>query len=455
MPTPESMPRLDADSLYQFLQAVPATNHYVLAISGGLDSCVLLHLFSELLPRLNASAEVVYVDHGLQPESVDWQRFCAEQAAHYGLAFHAHRIAATPPGGESTENWARTERYKLLAGHIAKKSLLLTAHHLDDQVETFFLQALRGAGLKGMSAMPIIRKLGEGWLARPLLSITRQQLVNYARANHLEHVEDKSNQDDRFDRNYLRNEVLPALEQRWPAYRKTLSRLMGHIAEASESLEAQAQEDLTSVLDAQQQALNLDKLLLLTMARQKNLILYWARKRQLATPGSAHLQRILSDVVNSAVDASPCVNWGDVECRRYRRHIYLDTSMPEHNPESIITWNVRNDIDIQGGRLSATASRGHGIAQHYLLDGDVSVRFRQGGERICPAPAKQNKTLKQLYQEKGVIPWQRDRVPLIFIDNQLAVVPGVCVASEFMATGEEASFIITWTGLSNAGEACE
>ncbi len=452
---PESMPRLDAESLYQFLQASPEASHYVLAFSGGLDSCVLLHLFSELLPRLNASTEVVYIDHGLQPEGVDWQRFCAKQAVHYGLAFHAHRISSAPRNGESTENWARTERYKLLTGHLEQASLLLTAHHLDDQVETFFIQALRGAGLKGMSAMPTIRKLGAGWHARPLLSITRQQLVDYARANQLEHVEDKSNRDDRYDRNYLRHEVLPRLEQRWPAYRKTLSRLIGHIAEASDGLEAQAREDLACVLDEQEQGLHLDKLLLLTAPRQKNLILCWARKRQLAIPGNAHLQRILSDVVTSAEDATPCVNWADVECRRYRRHIYLDRALPEHNPKIIITWNISNDIDIQGGRLSVTASRGDGIAQHYLRDGNVSVRFRQGGERIRPAPAKQHKTLKQLFQEKGVMPWRRERVPLVYIENQLAAVPGICVASEFMAKGKEASFIIRWTGLSINGDACE
>lgn len=447
------MQRLDKDSLYTYLRECPTTQVYVLAISGGLDSSVLLHLFHENLSRLPQQVQAIYVDHGLQSESNEWQVFCARQAKKYDIAFHACQIGTGPTKADSVENWARTERYKILTSRMQENDILFTAHHLDDQVETFFLQALRGTGARGLAAMSPLRQLANGYHARPLLSFSRQQLQEYARKNQLEWIEDPSNADSMFDRNYLRQTVMPLVETRWPGYRKTIARLAEHQAEIRDVLEDVAEQDLTYLLDDEEKCLQLERMKTLSFARQKNVIRYWARRQQLSTPNSVHLQQIFSDVVNAADDATPCVNWADVECRRYRDGLYLQKKMLPHDSGTVMSWDMSRHIEINGETLSAVTTRGKGLAKDSLLNKRVSIRFRQGGERICPAPGRQHKTLKQIYQESGVLPWCRDRIPLIYLDDELAAVPGICVAGQYSAAGNAVAVSLQWSGLQKCREA--
>lgn len=444
---PLSLQRLDKDFLYAYLHDCSTTGGFVLAISGGLDSMVLLHLFSENLHRLQNRVEAVYVDHGLQAISRNWSDFCATQAQRLGIPFYSCGIDSTPGRNDSIENWARTRRYQLLTARLQDNDILFTAHHLDDQVETFFLQALRGTGTRGLAGMSSIRRIANGYHARPLLSFSRKELEAYAKDNNLEWVEDPSNTDNSHDRNYLRNVIMPLVASRWPAYRKTISRLIEHQSETRDLLQELAEEDLNSMLDDVRQGLDLEKLKLLSVARQKNLILQWARQQQLATPNMAHLLQICSDVVNSAVDASPCVNWADVECRRYRNRLYMNKTMVEHDADAVLEWDINHDLEINGETLSAILTRGKGISKQHMHNRTVSIRFRQGGERLCPAPGKQTKTLKQICQENGILPWCRERIPLVYLDDDLAAVAGVCVADQFSAGAEEAAIDLHWSGL--------
>lgn len=441
------MQRLDKDCLYAYLCDCPAMQGFVLAISGGLDSMVLLHLFSQNLSRLQKRIEAVYVDHRLQAVSRDWRDFCANQAQQLGIPFYSCEIDSAPGSNDSIEDWARTGRYQLLTARLKNNDILFTAHHLDDQVETFFLQAFRGTGTRGLAAMLSLRRIAAGYHARPLLPFSRKELEAYARDNNLEWIVDPSNVDNSYDRNYLRNEIMPLVESHWPAYRKTIARLIEHQAETRDLLEELAEDDLKSMLDDMGHGLDLEKLKALSLARQKNVILQWARQQQLATPNMAHLLQILSDVVNSAVDASPCVNWADVECRRYRNRLYLNKTMVEHDPDAVLQWDISHDLEINGETLSAIATTGEGIATEHLHDRSVSIRFRQGGERLCPAPGKQTKTLKQICQESGILPWCRERIPLIYLDDDLAAVAGVCVAEQYSAGSEQAAIALHWSGL--------
>lgn len=444
---PLFMQCLDKDCLYTYLRDCPATQGFVLAISGGLDSMVLLHLFSQNLSRLQNRIEAVYVDHGLQAVSRDWRDFCANTAQQLGIPFESFEIDSAPDRNDSIENWARTRRYQILTLRLKDNDILFTAHHLDDQVETFFLKAFRGTGTRGLAAMSSLRRIEAGYHARPLLPFSRKDLEAYARDNNLEWIQDPSNADNSFDRNFLRNEIMPLVESHWPAYRKTIARLIEHQAETRDLLEELAEGDLKSMLDDMGQGLDMEQLKALSLARQKNVILQWARRQQLATPNMTHLKKILSDVVNSAIDASPCVNWADVECRRYRNRLYLNRTMTAHDPDAVLQWDISHDLEINGETLSAIATTGEGIATEHLHDKSVSIRFRQGGERLCPAPGKQTKTLKQIFQENGILPWCRERIPLIYLDDDLAAVAGVCVADQFAAGTEQASISLHWSGL--------
>lgn len=211
--------------LSQLLIAHPQICRLIVGYSGGLDSHVLLHGLAMHRPYwLTQKLEAIYVDHGLQTASAVWGEHCAEVCRDLNMPFRVLKIDARPVPGESPEAAARRARYAALAAELGFDSALLTAHHRDDQAETLLLQLLRGAGPYGLAAMPAVSRLGQGRLLRPFLEVDRAELLAYAGKHGLRWIEDASNTDTGFDRNYLRHRVLPLLRERWPAVNRTLSR---------------------------------------------------------------------------------------------------------------------------------------------------------------------------------------------------------------------------------------
>ncbi len=434
----------------RILNAFPHAKKIWIACSGGMDSSVLLHLVYQNKNKIKQKINVVYVNHGLQENSIEWGKFCKIKSEKYGLDFRQLDIKENIPDGVSIEAWARELRYALIAELIEEDDFLFTGHHQDDQVETFFLQALRGGGPKGLASMPICKSFAGGIHARPLLEVNRSQLLSYANENNLNWREDASNADEKYDRNYLRKDILPEIEHRWPAYRETIQRLIRHQQDCALLLQEIGLEDLKLALNEDTASLQLDALKMLSIHRQKNLIFTWLKELQLASPTSRHIDHIFSDLINTENENMPCVNWKDVEIRRYRRMLYASKVISKDNVKNEYNWDITKPLRIMDEVLIAKSNVGLGLSKEKIKDSCIVIKYRQGGEKIRPHNKSHSISVKQLFQESGVLPWVRDRYPLIYIDNELALIPGLCVDKNYSANNQESSFQIEWSGYEKA-----
>lgn len=437
-------------SFSSLLKSFPQTEKIWIAYSGGMDSSVLLHLVHENISSIEQSLEVVYVNHGLHEKSNEWAEFCRRQCKDYGVTFTQLDIKEALPKGCSIEAWAREQRYSLLAEIMNDNDLLLTAHHQDDQVETFFIQALRGGGPRGLASMPLYKKTMKGIHVRPLLEFRHSELATYAKEHELSWHDDPSNAETRYDRNYLRHKVLSIVEQRWPAYRETISRLVSHQQDYKVLLDEIGREDLSRVLSADTFNLQVDQLRKLSVERQKNILFTWIQERQLEPPGSKHIKKIISDLITADNDNAPCVNWKDVELRRYRNGLYASKRLVMPIENNKYEWNILETLIIEDEVLMASSESGTGVSKDKVKNKKVIVQYRQGGEKLKPHNKTHSKTVKQLFQERGVLPWLRDRFPLIYVDEELAVIPGLCIDKKYAADKDEPSWKIEWSGYNKA-----
>lgn len=434
-----------ASNLLKVLEGLPPCRRVWVAYSGGLDSHVLLHAAVAVRARLG-TVLAVHVDHGLNPASMLWSAHCAEVCGALEVPIRVLRVGARAAPGESPEAAARAARYRAFHEVIEEGDCLLTAQHQDDQAETFLLQLLRGAGPRGAAGMPRIAPFGQGWIVRPLLSFPRAALRAYAERHGLHWVDDPSNFDTGFDRNFLRHEILPRLAQRWPAAARTLSRAAEHNAEAFKVLESVAQDDLCQVRGGRPGTASVAALRALDGARCRNVLRLWLRERKLPIPSQAQLAHIVRDVLTAAEDAMPCVHWPGAEVRRYRDLLYAMPPRRPHAPDTVLNWDIQHPLELPGGngRLIAHETVGAGLRADIVRASRVTVRFRRGGERCRPAGRGQTHALKKLLQEAGVPPWERDRIPLIYADDHLAAVVELWVCEPYQAGAEEQGLRIEW-----------
>ena len=436
--------KFSPDTLYQQLRlhSAPA---YRVAYSGGLDSHVLLHALVCLRERLDADIGAVHVNHTLQADADSWEEHCRKVCTDLEVSYESLRVDARAAAGESPEAAARDARYAALAAWLPAGEYLLTAQHQDDQAETLLLQLLRGSGVTGLAAMPVRGELGHGQLLRPLLGVTRRQLQAYAEANGLSWLEDPSNRDMAFDRNFLRARILPLLRERWPSVTALLGRSATHCAEASKLLSQLGEQDLADTRAEQHDRLSLTRLIKLPPERQRNVLRHWIVQATGVMPSTAVLARILNDVLQSRPDAEPCVRWSEYELRRYRDDLYLLQQRPEPDTSQVLQWSLPQPLRLPdaGGVLNATHLTGRGIRASAVESG-VRVGWRRGGERCLPAGRGQHHSLKKLFQERGIPPWERSRIPLIYIGDQLAAVAGLWVCEPFQARPTEPGLLIDW-----------
>ena len=385
--------KFSADTLYQQLRHYPAPAYRV-AYSGGLDSHVLLHALVSLRERLDADIGAVHVNHSLQVDADRWEDQCRRVCEDLGVSYVSLRVDASAAKGDSQEAAAREARYTALAAYLPAGECLLSAQHQDDQAETLLLQLLRGSGVNGLAAMPMQSELGRGQLLRPLLDLTRRQLQAYAEANGLRWIEDPSNSDMAFDRNFLRERIIPVLQQRWPAAAAALSRSAAHCAEAAALLARMAGEDLAYIQAEGGARVSLTRLVALPLERQRNVLRYWLRQTTGAAPSSAVLARLLNDVLQSRPDAAPCVRWGRHEVRRYRDDLYLLKQRPEADSSTVLQWRLAEPLTLpdSGGVLNARPKTGCGLRAS-AIESAVQVSWRRGGERCLPVGRGQHHSL--------------------------------------------------------------
>lgn len=293
--------------------------HLLLGLSGGLDSRVLLHLLTQAREKVDFRFSAVHVNHRISLNANEWAQFCAEICDRDAVAFHAVEVDVPRNSGLGLEAAARAERYRVLLEQDADAVML--AHHQDDQAETLLLQLLRGAGVKGLAAMGEVSGQRKPIL-RPLLNVSRMDLLAYAKAHDLKWIDDESNLDLAYDRNFLRHQIFPALEQRFAACRKTMARSAGHLAEAAELLEEIAQEDAASIVT--EGKLNLAGLKKLSDPRIGNLLRFWLTEQSGLNLSAARIEDIRSQLLNSRIDAQVAIKIGHRVLRRKRGMAFIE-----------------------------------------------------------------------------------------------------------------------------------
>ncbi|MCX7141815.1 MAG: tRNA lysidine(34) synthetase TilS [Proteobacteria bacterium] len=424
----------------------------VLGLSGGLDSIVLLDALHRLARPLGFKLACVHVNHGISPNARRWADFCARKCKRLGIALDVQLVDVAPYRAEGLEAAARRARYAVYARQEA--DFIVLAQHLDDQAETLLLQLLRGAGVKGGAAMPLLRSQGRGGMAvrapailRPMLALSRQQIEAYARVRKLTWVEDESNADTRYDRNFLRHEVLPAIARGFPAYRATLARSARHLAEASLVLDELAAADAIS--SAAGNKLPLAELKRIGAVRTKNLVRWLLQQQGAGAPETDRLEEGLRQVFQARDDAAVHVVLGAFELRRYDGCAYLLRALPEAPADLSRVWDAKRTWALPelGGTLRFARVTGAGLDCASVRAAGLSARLRQGGEKLRLQTAGSTRSLKNLLQEARMPPWERERLPLLYCCDVLVAVPGLGVASGWQAAAGMPGWTINWQRL--------
>ncbi|NOX08291.1 MAG: tRNA lysidine(34) synthetase TilS [Gammaproteobacteria bacterium] len=434
----------DAQTLLGNLSGHEQAPHIWIAYSGGMDSHVLLHALSCIRGQLASELKAIHINHDLHVDATQWDRHCARICEQLDIPYQSTTVSLDTVAEEGIEAAARSARYQALSGYMAEGDILLTAQHADDQAETLMLQLLRGSGVPGLAAMPAQSRFSKGWHLRPLLTNTRDELLDYATVHQLQWIEDPSNSDTRFDRNYLRHTVMPQLRARWPAMPHLLSRSARHMAEANELLENQGVRALENmnigsrlrIKSSDPLILSIGELCALSPAQQRNLLRHWIKQQGMPVPSAAILDQLQYSVVQASIDSQPLLQWRGVEVRRYQDDLYIMQVLSPHDVTQVICWDGHSRVELANGTLLQLAELSQqGLDLDKLKGTVLEIRYRQGGERCRVAGAGCSKSLKHLFQEGNVPPWQRSRIPLLYVNNQLALIVGLGVCEGFGKSG--------------------
>ena len=439
-----------------------------IACSGGLDSMVLLHLAHAWCAQQGIPLFAFHVHHGLSPNADAWLAHCERSCAELGVPFD-HRHVTIPVDGSGVEAAARRPRYAALGAMCRAHgaTLLLTAHHLDDQAETVLLQLLRGSGPAGLSGMEAANRspglLGDDVtvMARPLLTQPRAALEAYAATHALTWVEDESNQDARYARNALRHQVMPALAANFPGFQARLARGAAHVASAQRMLEELAAQDLAACLDGD--AVDLAVLGALSADRIDNCLRHLFAVRGLAMPSTAWLAEMVWQLFSAREDAQLKVTHPDCHIRRHRGKLYLTPHLPElegmRDPDDLgifvkegqrFRWQGEASIAFPayGGVLHFVPAA-CGFDAAWLRALPLMIDFRKGGERLKTAANRPTRGLKAHFQALGVPAWERERLPTVSRGRELLFAAGIGMDCAHVLEGGENTIELRWEA--NAG----
>ncbi|MEQ9889789.1 tRNA lysidine(34) synthetase TilS [Pectobacterium aroidearum] len=430
------------DGLLQTIAAQTAgCGAILLAYSGGLDSSVLLHLLVAERQRSGLAIRAAYIHHGLNPLADSWAEHCRQQCERWQVPFASLSVTVETQNG-GIEAAARTARYQALQAHLQEGETLLTAQHLDDQSETFLLALKRGSGPAGLSAMAAHSTLGHYRLVRPLLGFSRLQLEAYALRHQLHWIEDDSNQDERFDRNFLRRQILPRLTQRWPHFSSAVARSAELCAEQEQLLDELLEESLQRLCQPDG-ALSIDGLVQLSPVRRFALLRRWLAQKGATMPSREQLQRLWDEVAMSRQDAEPVLQLHQQQIRRFRQHLYLLPLMASLQ-DRILPWQPTSCSLSLPDNLGTLLLADSGMTVRAPENGEtVSIRFSTRGTVHIVGRAH-GRHIKKLWQELGVPPWWRDRTPLVFYNEQMIAAVGRFVTREGQVREHQPVWHIVW-----------
>ncbi|CAM8439973.1 tRNA lysidine(34) synthetase TilS [Candidatus Methylopumilus universalis] len=406
------------------------------ALSGGVDSVVLLYLLHQLQKRQNFTLKASHVHHGLSKNADKWVKFCEKLCTKLSIPLDVNYIKLPQKKSLGIEGEARQLRYEKLLQ--TKTDLVVLAHHEDDQAETFLLQLIRGAGVKGLSSMAHFDDSRRLW--RPLLNASRIDIESYAKKHQLKWIEDESNQNIDFDRNFMRSKVLPILKNRFHHIIKVISRSASHLAEAQHLLDDLAELDLKNSLKSinykhKLQVKTLDKL---SNARAKNVLRFWLEINDQLMPSKDLLDELLRQVLMAKKDATIKIYLSkEFEIRRYQDEIYIVPKNKNIQKKYEMIWAGESEIILPNGqKLTFKKVKGRGINLKFLRDQKLKIRNRQGGESFKPDSKRPTKKIKQLLQESDLPPWERENLPLIFVGDELVFIPNFGIDQKYQVDSQ-------------------
>jgi tRNA(Ile)-lysidine synthase len=445
-PPPGEWPDLAGLVADRLRGVVRAGDRLLVGLSGGIDSVALLDILARIARRRRIRLCALHVNHQLSPNAPDWERFCRRICRERTIPFRSVRVRVGRAG--NVEAAARAARYAALFAQPA--DCVALAHHQDDQAETVLLQLLRGAGVKGLAAMPEVRDSSpvtrhpSPAILRPLLDVPRSDIERYAQRRGLAWIEDESNRDTRLARNFIRHELFPVLARRFPSYGKTLARSARNLAEAATLLDQLAESDAGAAF--RDGGLAVSALRALAPARARNVLRWFLGRQGIAMPGSRRLGEVLRQALAAKRDAQVQIGLGEAAVRRFDGRLYLVPAVKPLRPDFSKRWRGERELVLSelDGALTMTPFRGRGISRARLEPGPVTIRIRRGAERMRPDCRRPRRSLKNLLQESGIPPWRRDRMPLLFCGDELVWAPAIGVACEYQARGSEPGLVPGW-----------
>ena len=429
-------PMLDDVIKQTVLHHLKGNNALLVAFSGGVDSTVLLHVLvmlkKQLLPNLQIRA--IYIHHGLSQNADNWANHCVQQCQTWQVPIIIEKVKLDDMN-KNIEEQAREARYQAIHHHLKSDEMLCTAQHLDDQCETFLLALKRGSGPAGLSAMPI----ENGQHLRPLLSISRKQIETYANQNQLTWIEDESNQDDHYDRNFLRLNVLPIINQRWPHFPQMVARS----AELCQQQEALINELLLSeyqqVITVQGQ-LRLKPLFDYSEYKRNAILRMWLRQQQVIMPSQKQLTLIWQTVAQAKDDANPQFILHNKQIRRYQNQLYL-LPLYQNIEQHVLKWDLSSSLVLPDHIGELHANNKHNLnCRLPRADEDVTVRFHAQGQ-LKIVNRQGSRAIKKLWQEHHIPPWMRTRIPLVYYNEQIICAVGVFITEQ--GKGSQIHFSLT------------
>ena len=416
-----------------------------IALSGGLDSSVLLNVMANE-PMLKDRITALHVNHNINTDADRWEEFCSEQSRKLGIPFQSLKLNKTD---NPSEDYLRSKRQEFFRQWGGDQDLIVTAHHLDDQVETILFRIFRGTGIKGIKGINQYSTIDGVNFFRPFLDIKKHDLKEYALKNNIPWVEDDSNEESNFSRNKIRNLILPSIRETWSSIDKAIIKLSKDADKSKQILDEIAQDDYSSIFSAHG-LLKLAHINALSKPRKENLIYYWLVNinglkanfaqidqiytyldRELVGPASFHFKTIEGES-----DVQIIINSKEIR-------IMKDDHKTKLPKDLNLEWNLKDNIKISSGELSVVESLGKGLSTRYLKEGAI-IRARVGGERCKPYGRKKSQKIKNLFQEYDIPDWKREQIPLIYINDKIAAVGDLWVCEDFHTPAAEKGLSIVW-----------
>jgi len=400
-----------SQDLLDSLSRLPTPKKYWVGFSGGADSTALLQSIHECSEQLPPPIHAVHFHHGLQAEADAWQEHCSTFCAERDIPFLSLKLDIPLSGKNSPEEEARNCRYRAVAEILGKDEMYLTAHHAEDQAETLFLNLMRGSGIEGLAGIPVLRNLENGWVARPLLDRNRPELERFLQQRDIHWLTDPSNDDTTFDRNYLRRELFPLMEKRWPGLGRRLFRTARN-ARITAGAMAMFIEGQSGDLIRDRIKMSLQKLLELDPEMQTLILRQWLRRHEVPVLPEGRLVEFLEQLAGSSLTSQAEVQWEDWMIKRYKRDLWLHRRKPFLAcPEKKWKHGMKVELGPDSGVLRL-------VGEPASIPASWKVRARKGGDRIRLLPHGPSHKLKQLFQAALIPPWLRSGIPVLEWDGE-------------------------------------